>query len=608
MKNKSIKKITAFLSSVIISFSAASQNFSAIAAVDTTKTNIDLTYKRFDPQLIADEGEKLKEACTKKDNNDEVISYCSNICDLFYKYDTALRLSNIMQLNGDYEEYTYELSISMAVYTAISEALYVPLYESDYSSVISDALPDMIKSTVVTYHEYEETENSLSAGIAEDRNAYNTLLSDCIQGKYSAEEFELKCADVYLDLVKNYRELLNEESPEMSLEDMFNSIYNRDYSYDDIAQCKESIANTVNYLYNYVQQTAMSIAAQSDIEKLTQYLMNKSEKSDTINNVLIKYTSDFSEEYTKNAQYLLDADLLIEGTPDAAPGGYTFPFAEFNTPLIYVSSPSFADTVIVLTHEFGHFNAFCNVDLKKYNMNSLNTDIAELQSQGLEVMYLNYYDDIFGEFSDYIKISQLNRLISILQLGCYVNDFEHDVFQAPESFTAEQIVKLYHEKQAKYGIPEENQTAFGATSNYFTSPYYCISYAISLIPSLKLLEIYDEDPEKAKQIYYDYTKINAFDPEQGFMDSLEETGFGNILDSDSIDDLRYFLGDYCDSIEGIINGDISGDGNVSAEDLILLKKIMLGDIDEYDARVADLNRDGKLSASDLAALVYKLVE
>lgn len=609
MKNKSIKKITAFLSAVIISFSAASQNFSAIAAVDTTKTNIDLTYKRFDPQLIADEGEKLKEACSKKDNNDEVISYCKNICDLYYKFDTAYRLSNIMQLNGDnYEEYIYESTIIPTVYTSVSDALYAPLYESDYSSVISDTIPDPIKITVEAYHEYENTENTYNIIIAENTNTYNTLISDFIQGKYSIEEFELKCADAYLNIIKSYKNMLYEETPDVSLEDEFNALYSRDYSYDDISACKESIANTVSYLYNYGKQTEQSIIAQSDIEKLAQYSLNKSEDFDPINDILIKYTPYFSEEYTKNAQYLLDADLLMEGNPTATPAGYTIPFAEFNTPLIYISTPTDVNTAIFLTHEFGHFNAFCNIDLKNNIMDTINVDIAEVQSQGLEVLYLNYYDEIFGEFSDYIKISELNRLISILQLGCYVNDFEHDVFQAPESFTAEQVVKLFHEKQANYGIPAESQLPFGGTPNYINTPYYCISYAISLIPSLKLLEIYAEDPEKAKQIYYDYTKINAMDPENGFMDSMEKTGFGNILDSDSIDDLRYFLGDYCDSVEGIINGDISGDGNVSADDLVLLKKIMLGDIEEYDSRVADTNRDGKLSASDLTGLVYKLLQ
>ena len=607
MKRKRNKKIAAFLAAALLTFSTAAQTFSVSAAVDTTKTDIDLTYKRFDPQQIKDAGDKLKEACTKKDNNDEVVSCCKSICDLYYKYDTAANLSWIMQMSGEnFEEYIYETSIVADVSLSVSDALYAPLHESGYSDLISETIPDSVKLTVETYHEMEDIDSTDNIAIVENLNNYNVLLSEYMTGGLSTEDFELKCAEIYLDIIGTYKKVLADEAPDLSLEDYFNSLYNRDYSYEDLKNAKENIANTVSFLSNYLYQSVVNVIADKDEEKLIQYISAVHEDFDAVNDVLIKYTPDFSEEYTERAKYLNDANLLFKGAPTSNPAGYTIPLAEFNTPVIYISAPSDVNTVIFLTHEFGHFNSFCNSDL--INAESVNIDIAEVQSQGLEVLYLKHYDEIFGEYSDYVKMTELNRLISILQLGCYINDFEHDVFQAPESFTAEQIVKLFHEKQAAYGIAAEMQSPFGMTSNYMTSPYYCISYAISLIPSLKLLEIDAEDPEKAKEIYYNYTKVDAYNPENGFLDSLDKAGFGNIFDNDYIDDLRYFLSDYFDSVEGIINGDISGDGNVSADDLVLLKKIMLDEVYEYDERVADLNRDGKISASDLTSLVYKLVQ
>lgn len=608
MKNKKIKKLTAFLAAMVLTFSAASQTFSVSAVVDTTKTDIDLTYKRFDPQLIADAGEKLKNACAKKDNNDEVISCCKAVCDATYKYNTATQLSNIMQLNGENpEEYLYEMSINTAVSLAVSDALYAPMKESEYSALISENVPAPIKLLVETYHNQADADNENDVRIAEALNDYNTLLSEMMAGKYTAEEFELKTADLYLTMIKTYKEILAKEDPDLTLEDYFNSLYNRDYSYEDIKNCKDSISKLVSFLSGYVVTSLNNVLANTDQVKLVQYITTPNEDFDLINDVLLKYTPDISEEYAKNAAYLRDANLLLQGNPAGTPSGYTIPFLEFKTPLIYITAPDDADKAIFLTHEFGHFNAFINTDFDNDDMNSVNLDIAEVQSQGMEVLYLNYYDDMFGEFSGYLKMGELNRLITILQLGCFVNDFEHDVFQAPESFSAEQIVKLFHEKQSLYGIPEQNQSFFGASPNYINSPYYCISYAMSLIPALKLLEIESEDPKKAKQIYYDYTKIDAYNSENSFLDSLEKTGFGNVLDNDYIDDLRYFISDYADSVEGIINGDISGDGTVSADDLLLLKKIMLGDIEEYDIRTADLTRDGKLSASDLTSLVLKLL-
>ncbi len=607
MKRKRNKKIAAYLAAALITFSTAAQSFSVSAAVDTTKTDIDLTYERFDPQLIKDAGEKLKEACSKKDNKDEVIACCNEICTLYYKYNTAGILSSIMQSNNEnIEEYIYESSIVYDVEIALSDALYIPLNESEYSDVIADVLTEPIKVSVEEFHGNDDNDNTAGIKAAEYLNSYNQLLATFLQGDIPTKEFELKCAEIYLNLIKIYKDDIQNTDPELSLEEFFNENYNRDYSYEDIEKCKENISNTVSYLSNYIMQTIQSVIMKKDINQLIEYLSVSSEDLDIIKDIILKYTPELSEEFAKNAQYIIDADLLFKGSPTSNPSGFTASLPEFNTPLMYISAPSDSDSIIFTVHEFGHFNSFCNSDFINNPSDNVNLDIAEVQSQGMEILFLNYYDEIFGEYSDYLKVYELSRLLSVLQLGCYVNDFEHEVFQDPESFTPEQIVDLFHEKQLNYGIAPNAVNPFGMASNYFTSPYYCISYSMSLLPALKLLEIDAQDHEKAKNIYYDYTKIDAYDPENRFLESLEKANFGNILDNDYIDSMRCSLGDYLDSVDGIINGDISGDGNVSAEDLIMLKKIMLQDIEEYDWRVADINRDGQLTASDLAELVYKI--
>lgn len=609
MKKKGIRKIAAFFAAAVLTFSAAAQSFSVTAAVDTTKTDFDLTYKRFDPQLIRDAGEKIKEACQKENNDKEVLSCCKEICSLYYKFSTATYLSMIMQFNNEgSEEYQYEISISDEVNVAVSDALYPILTESEYADIIHDEIPVPIYIAIYQYHDFNETEDKYTQKSAECIGEYNDLVNLLNNGGITLDDFELESARIYLDLIKNYEASVKQQDPDLTLEEYYNKIYNRDYSYDDIAKCKESITDTIGYLYNYSVTSMNMVLSHKDQTALVNYLMTPNEELDIVEDILVKYAQDLSEEYAKYAQYLHDGGLLIKAPDNTAPQAYTFPFIEFNTPVIYLSAPSDADSIIFLIHEFGHFNAFCNTDLQDNDVTGVNLDIAEIQSQGMEVLFLKYYDEIFGEYSDYLKMYMISRLTNVMLLGCYVNDFEHDIFQSPGSFTPKQVVELFHEKQSAYGIPEQLQAPFGGTPNYFNSPYYCISYALSLIPVWKLLETDMTDPEKAEQLYYNYTKIDAYNNDNKFLDSLKKTGFGNIFESDYIDSLRYSISDYCDSVEGILNGDLTGDGVVSAEDLLTLKKIMVQDIEDYDIRIADINRDGKLTASDLAELAYRLAQ
>ena len=51
---------------------------------------------------------------------------------------------------------------------------------------------------------------------------------------------------------------------------------------------------------------------------------------------------------------------------------------------------------MTLVHEFGHFNAdFYSTDSVLWG--SSNIDVAEIQSQGLEVLFSQFTDEIYGE-------------------------------------------------------------------------------------------------------------------------------------------------------------------------------------------------------------------
>ena len=76
---------------------------------------------------------------------------------------------------------------------------------------------------------------------------------------------------------------------------------------------------------------------------------------------------------------------------------------------------------------------------------------------------------------------------------------------------------------------------------------------------------------------------------------------GSVSAYQAADQWRNFF--FVDEITLPVDGDISGDGQLSMDDVTVLADIVLGKVNGYDSDVADINGDGEITIADITALV-----
>ncbi len=208
---------------------------------------------------------------------------------------------------------------------------------------------------------------------------------------------------------------------------------------------------------------------------------------------------------------------------------------------------AFEDTV----HEFGHFSAdYHNMLPALYTID--NIDISELQSQGLEILFLPCLQDILVPDGDdaarsVVALWVLSRLLSSVVDGCIFDEFEQAVYADP-SLTVADLHRLEAELNAEYGLDEiySSDVTWTYIPHLFEYPFYYVSYAASALPILDLYlrSLYDYDA--AVDTYRDITAVSG--STDWFLDVTEESGLCDITDRRDVSRLANSLEAHIDAL------------------------------------------------------------
>ena len=180
-------------------------------------------------------------------------------------------------------------------------------------------------------------------------------------------------------------------------------------------------------------------------------------------------------------------------------------------------------------HEFGHFvNAF-------YTQSDLifgapDNDLAELQSQGMEMMFACFFDDIFGsEYGDAVRDDELLNLVYSVVDGAMYDEFQRRCYEE-ESLTGERACQIYSEVYREYGYQPHDGYEYEwiNVAHNFEHPFYYISYAVSALSALELYGQLQTDWESAADRYM---TVSAMDCEAYyFSEALKEAGLSDVFD------------------------------------------------------------------------------
>ena len=221
-------------------------------------------------------------------------------------------------------------------------------------------------------------------------------------------------------------------------------------------------------------------------------------------------------------------DLSPTGTLDS---GYTLYLYAYGEPFIFnTPSGSYSDYT-ALFHEFGHFAnyLYCGSDLL---FGVSDSDLSELQSQGMEVMFFSRYGDIFGAQSAQARAAVLLQLLYSVVDGAMYDEFQQKVYET-EDLTADKVDDIFQEVYLSYGYQPYDgyEHEWMDLVHNFEQPFYYISYAVSALPALELFRRMETDPDGALDTYL---TLAAMDTESWYLaDALKETGLPSPFDADS---------------------------------------------------------------------------
>lgn len=219
----------------------------------------------------------------------------------------------------------------------------------------------------------------------------------------------------------------------------------------------------------------------------------------------------------------------IDGSEAKADTGFTTTLYYWNEPFIFNSPGGNYYDYTDMFHEFGHFvNAF-------YTQSDLifgapDNDLAELQSQGMEMMFACFFDDIFGsEYGDAVRDDELLNLVYSVVDGAMYDEFQRRCYEE-ESLTGERACQIYSGVYREYGYQPHDGYEYEwiNVAHNFEHPFYYISYAVSALSALELYGQLQTDWESAADRYM---TVSAMDCEAYyFSEALKEAGLSDVFD------------------------------------------------------------------------------
>ena len=149
--------------------------------------------------------------------------------------------------------------------------------------------------------------------------------------------------------------------------------------------------------------------------------------------------SVFEHVDTKFADFLRTMQemkhLDLESKPGKAPGGYNYPLYETGAPFIFMNSVGSHGDFTTMVHEGGHaVHSFLTHELELTSFKSFPSEIAELASMTMELLTMNYWNDIYSNEDDLVRAQreQIEGTLTLLPWIGQIDAFQHWIYENPK--------------------------------------------------------------------------------------------------------------------------------------------------------------------------------
>lgn len=402
------------------------------------------------------------------------------------------------------------------------ETLLVDLYNNGYSSELEEKYGKEAMERIVA--------NKSSDEFLELSKEENELVSQYYSNQLDVD----KCGEIFVKLVDVRNRIAEAEGYDSYADYAYERIYARDYTSDDAKAFSEY---TKEYILPYYGTVSENVELMAGLGKVREF--TDEEIIELVGGGLDNLSSELKECFDYMFEYGL-ADISYSETKTMPGTGVTCSLPYYNSNYLFISpgtEPEYIPwTLTTLVHEFGHFNAgMRTIGQLDFIAATDNIDLAETQSQGLELLFMKEYDGIFRGDAEYRRMETARNLLSSVIEGCIFDEWQRAVY-AEEELTPEKADQLLEEIYGEYGakitLDADNaaREIWALINHNFTLPFYYISYATS---AMAAFEIFAESEDDYNSAFDKYMEITKYVQGSGFRNVLEECGLHDVFDEET---------------------------------------------------------------------------
>ena len=484
--------------------------------------------------------DEISSLCNDSDNSNQVLKDFDSMYSIYNSMDTNCTLASIhnsLDVTDQYyiDEYNYSYETYMNMYNSLIDTATIiinsncsdaareywgdELFESFSSATSNSEVSALLLKEKELLNQYTEliynedaTSSNTNNNFDNDNNSNDNNInghdntpgildngSDDNISDYN-DELKKKCelvGPIYIELINVRNSIAKAYNYKTYAEYSYVNTYYRDYTPTDVLNLCNSVKRKIVPLFSKIYSTRN----QAGFDELDSYFSKVTDRK--LLEMLSNYLGAFDESFVETFNYMKKYNLYdIEGRENKASGGFTTYINGYSSPFLFNNPDEDFYDLMSLEHEFGHFYEYY---ITSGNV-AASTDISEIYSQALELMYTNHYSDMLSEkyVSSAIDYTIVQRLDTIIE-GCLYDEFQQKVYSM-ENPTVEKINQLYCSLCKEYGLIDSNDPITEAydwveVTHNFTQPMYYISYAISAVPAFELWEISLKDFDKAADIY-----------------------------------------------------------------------------------------------------------
>jgi len=307
----------------------------------------------------------------------------------------------------------------------------------------------------------------------------------------------------------------------------------RDFTPDEAAQFAQDVQEYLVPLYEELEQ------------RYTLKLMSIQEKTeasweDGIPTLRKFLPNGYPEKMLEALDFMERRQMYDFGDgPNKMQAAFTASISGEGAPFLFVNTAVYTDPSTIF-HEFGHYyNAYLS-EPSCWNDGD-NLDIAEVHSQGLELLMHEAYDELYGEDADLMRLGNLMELLRAVLSGCSEDQFQQWVFEHPDA-ELEELNQIHAQLDTQFGM-YEMYYEWVEIPHHYETPFYYISYATSAISALEIWEISQQDRAQALEVY---DRITQFTNNAQYRVPLEQCGLSDPFTSDCVEQIAYVLANYAD--------------------------------------------------------------